>query len=498
MYRLQRTPWWVLLFFAAGAVLPYGITADAGAPEYVRVTPSEGMRLARVAQQCERGVFLIGEGRGYGGTTFVISRRHRLLVTCAHCVDPEQARGPKTVMNALGETFRITQTWLHPDIVRLRPERSDEKDSVLPGRISSASADLAILQLEEGASLPVEFSLARTARGPSVPGRPAACLGFPLYVHHMFPRTPYRVRPATAYGIVLHTFPLWPAGLPKDAHPVWQFDATPAAWPGSSGSPLILDDGYVIGICTSGGITRNHDGSYEFRTCGVLVDHVWDLLARSRGLQGCLTRDRDGRELPPVARRTAPAPSATELTRMSRARMLREQQQYGDAADLLNALVETTAWRAEPHAERAAVFAGYHDRLHERRDPVTPETCVKYARWQYEDAVAALHLDGTNPDHHVNVGSALCVLARATGDRPCARTVQRVCGEFRAMGGPRPLQATLYALEARACRELGQLADALQAINTAIELDTSQPSFYRTRAAIRADTNRRTLAATDR
>ena len=139
-----------------------GLTRESGSlPVWERPSPRAVQKLTATVRNIQAGVFLVGNERS-SGTAFVISRKHRLLATNAHVADISHEFGPMlAIQNDTTRAYEVEQIWYHPGVRRaLRgslPVRSQKPED---GHVEANSPDVAVLQLAEGADLPMEFELA--------------------------------------------------------------------------------------------------------------------------------------------------------------------------------------------------------------------------------------------------------------------------------------------------------------------------------------------------
>lgn len=231
-----------------------------------------------------RGVFVVGYTDGGHGTAWVLSRKHRLLVTNAHVADifamAKAAGKPcEAVMNLTNERYRVARVWYHPGVRRY--PTPEEKLSVramatTAWPVCPASPDVAVLQLTaDGPELTVEFPLAAPDTIHDLQTLPVGILGFPGHDTAEFPRPGEQAEATFHEGVVSRAtdFAL-KAATPERAQCL-QYTIT--TFSGFSGSPLFLKSGEVIGLHNS---SRTIAGRVIAN--GVRVDLLWELLTHNR------------------------------------------------------------------------------------------------------------------------------------------------------------------------------------------------------------------------
>src|SRR5262245_28405038 len=98
-----------------------GQTRDAGAlPFWTKPNADDIRTLGERAQAMERGIFVIGYSKNHG-TGWVISKKHRLLVTNAHVADIMVEAGGKmfAIPSGTSQVYRVQRIWYHPGVRRI-------------------------------------------------------------------------------------------------------------------------------------------------------------------------------------------------------------------------------------------------------------------------------------------------------------------------------------------------------------------------------------------
>jgi S1-C subfamily serine protease len=158
------------------------------------------------------------DGTYVAGTAFAVSPAGA-LVTNRHIVRSEAGRAPRRIRVLLANTTE----WRVAQLVR---ESDDD--------------DLALIQLDTGAAVPVVAGVSRTGRATRV-GSPVATIGYPHAVD----------APMEGAGLAVRASTTTTAGtVSKRISDVLQIDSY--AGRGSSGSPVFDVHGYVVGVIYGG------------------------------------------------------------------------------------------------------------------------------------------------------------------------------------------------------------------------------------------------------
>ncbi len=289
--------WLVLAALLSASMTLLGAQAQAPAdpvPSWAwRVTPQEWERLHDAGRTYEGGLFLLVLNGAPAGTGFCISTKHRLLVTAGHNFQ----KGLRAVNASTGRSYAVQTGWVHEKFLRQNAKGQWVPHLAAPtGTAHTRSADIAILQLAfRGPAIPRAFPLVRPDHGELFPGRAIAVLGFPGLWQLLRLNPGDMPRRAVSCGVIAQTFPLFQMDT-TTAAPSWVLQHAAPTWPGHSGSPIILEDGSVVGVTNAAqslmhgrGPTDSHMAFY-----GIAVDAIWDLLSTAQGIQDVLDPTRDG------------------------------------------------------------------------------------------------------------------------------------------------------------------------------------------------------------
>ena len=458
-------------------------------------SPAATARLSRSAGENAAGVLLVGDPSRGQGTAFVISREHRLAATAAHVAD--LFRGPGTVVavvNGSMQGHRVTRVWYHPALRRtLAPGLVVRSPDPADGPVFVPGPDLAVIELEAGADLPREWTLAGPDRGGPLQKKPVALLGYPGYGGWPSPG-----RPAVATlhaGVVRNhdAFSFSEGSHPDRRQLIEHSAATPE---GSSGSPVFAPDGLVIGVHN---ILRldGSDGSAE-AGMSVRVDALWELL-RFHGLQD---------KLPAASRRwdvlipSAPAadPRLPDYRRavglVREAESLAARNDHRGAGQKCNAAVNLAPEYASAYIQRCRSFTGYVG-TYWKTLPV--EEKRRQANWAIEDAKTGFLLAPESLE-------GLCLLIQDTlylglldGDRSAFREAIEGADEMLSLKHLSPRdRGFLTNCRAQARHYLGDFDGALRDYSDSIRIAPAEPVWYANRAQFYDHRGRPDLAALDR
>jgi tetratricopeptide (TPR) repeat protein len=302
---------------------------------------------------------------GYLGTAFLISRKHRLLVTAAHLAD-EASAGHVLLARSQESSvaYRVDRIWYHPGLIRrfalgLYGISMDPRD----GEVSLPTFDIAILHLAESkVELPKEIceladdgELSRLREQVQV-----AVLGFPMDAgSNSGPRDHRQAAIASLGTGVVTRMVAYTAERAVDEHA----PAPQRRWirtntnlgKGTSGGPLFLANGHVIGVYSGSSITAVGIPFEEFPR----IDAVREMLAYY-GLEDTAEINHF------VMRDDRTANHANQRRRLLIARDLVEEAdrlrscaQYHRAVDLCHKAIELVPGYAWAYFRRGQLYVEY-------------------------------------------------------------------------------------------------------------------------------------------
>ena len=232
-----------------------------------------------------RAVMLVGmPGKGTG-TAWVLSRKHRLLVTNAHVADMFiKNGGMKAMLNGTDSTYQVKRAWYHPGIKRqLRGESRLVVRSMksADGPVFPFSPDIAVLQLATGGKpLPAELSWATPDELKELQGEPVSIFGYPGTDTFEWPKRGEIASATFDRGDIrrVTNFQLTTRANAGDNQFVEHSTRTIG---GFSGSPLFLKNGHVVAVHNSG-YTMKVGGKTRRKAHGVRIDCLWELIVHHK------------------------------------------------------------------------------------------------------------------------------------------------------------------------------------------------------------------------
>lgn len=347
MLRQIGLTWLGAVLVTLGATLPVqaqdnsaakvlGQTRESGSlPIWTQAAQSERQRLGQNARDFEPAVFLTGYPQKGHGTSWVVSRKHRLLVTNAHVADIAADAGGKlfAIPSGSSQLYKVENIWYHPGVRRylngqhgLSIRSMDPKD----GPIDPASPDLAVLQLSaDGPELKVELSVASPEELQTLFAQPAAMLGFPGHDTLGWPALGENPGATFHDGVVsrITDFSL-SLTAPEEERQFVQY--TMSTWGGFSGSPVFLPTGHVAAVHNMARYNKGQAGDVKSIPHGIRIDSLWELLVFHK-LDDKLTLPVD-REKVRVDRWLKP----DERTEKLRQALAEVEQLIQDARQLIN------------------------------------------------------------------------------------------------------------------------------------------------------------------
>ena len=473
--------------------LVWGIAAKAASPP--KPTAAEAQKLSQVAAASSAGVLLVGHPDRGQGTAFVLSRKYGLAATAAHVAD--LFRGPGTmfaVVNGSNATYRVTRVWYHPGLRRNLDDgltvRSPDPDD---GSVAVPGPDVAVLQLEGGPPLPFEWPLAGPEVGNTLPAKPVALLGYPGYADWPIPG-----RPAVAtlhLGIVQveDTYAFEDGGHPSRRQLLEHSAATPE---GSSGSPVFLGDGRVLGVHN---ILKIEDlGLVNESGMSVRIDALWELLVYHK-LDRFLPANDPRWDVmvpdePPVDPRRADLQRAVKLVREAADLVARDD--HRGAGALCAKALKLAPEYAGAYIQRSRAYTDYCGR---HWDALSPEVRRQQAEWAIEDAKAGFFLGIDKLDGLCLLLQNSLFLGLLDRDREAFEGTIQGAEEVlsRKYLDPRH-RSFLINCRAQARHYLGDWDGALRDYTESIRLSPREPSWYLNRAHYWDQRNRPDLAENDR
>jgi tetratricopeptide (TPR) repeat protein len=470
-----------------------GQTPESGSlPLSSKVGADARQELGQVARNYERGVFFVGNPKVATGTAWVISKKHRLLVTNAHVGDIWHDAGGKMVAIASGsgQIYSVTRVWYHPGVRRLlknNPNLSVRSMDPKEGDVDARSPDLGLLQLApDGPELPVEFALATAEEMASLFAQPVAIVGFPGHDNKSWPALGDKVAATYHDGVVQRVtdFLLNPS---VPAHELQFVQYSMSTWGGFSGSPVFLPNGHVAAVHNMAR-TEKHGEVVKAIPHGIRADCVLELLVH-HGLDDKVSftidksRVRIDRWLKHDARsEKARADLAKAVTLVADAEYLvYVKQDYLKGVAKCEEALKLAPNYAWAYSVRGGAFTNAR---FDRRDQLSDKNQLQLAKWALADALKAAQLEPSNSDYLLNVCCAFNNLGVVTGDTTFNERVLGVVNEFLTIDNLSPaLRGTAMNRRGVAYDNLGDLKSAWRDHNEAVRLCPEEPSHLETRAA---------------
>lgn len=415
------------------------------------------------------------------GTAFVISKKHRLLVTNAHVADIAHS----VVLNETRTEYKVVRRWFHPDTIRtMREDNQTVIKSADPamGPVDPRGTDLAVLQLEMiGPELPAEVVLADPAEAKTIVGAEIGMYGYPGYntraAEGQFAQATF------VKGTISRLEKLngHPGDQPLEDRRRVVYDGP--NYPGFSGSPIFLAGGSVVVINNS--VLRLQDGTKV--AYGIRVDALWDMLGH---FQLAEKLENAPATLPQPIFIEGQNPQVEKLlTAKQLVAAAQEQRKNGQLNEALENLkqAETTApWYWAVYYERAKLI---DDFVKVTRLTQEDQAKLYNASLGYYGKAGELHLksfkihalpilldyarQSINSSRFGNNKDALEKAVKILGDKEVVKV---------AMAGNNA--AYFLALRATVKKDLGMIEGALADINEAIRLQPGHQSYETERASI--------------
>jgi tetratricopeptide (TPR) repeat protein len=489
----------------------------AEVPLWAKPSGDSKADLGRAARALGPAVFIVGmttkEMRGHG-TAWVISKKHRLLVTNAHVADMFHTFGGKmlAIPNG-GETeYKVEKVWYHPGVRRYlkgSPNLSVRSADPKEGSVDPGCPDLALLQLAPGGpELDAEFVPATTEELRELMAQPAAILGFPGHDNDGLPGRGEKAAATFHDGVISRVtdFNLRATAAAADL----QFlQYTMSTWGGFSGSPVILPSGRVAAVHNMArSVARNPDAKDESRkevsrfAHGVRVDCVLEMLAH-HGLEDKVPFAVDKTKLD-IKKWTDPD-ERSERARAdyAKAEALADEAfgrvgeaKFQEAEELCNESLKLAPTCADAYLCRAYALNGFAATKAQGL-PVEKKDAL------YDLALQNLKMyqDLMPSDPRGVVFAAFVVVNRSTNkpDRPAImKALELLTKLLEGVSLPDNAKADAYAARAAAHHHLGNAKAALPDFNEAIRILPVAPALYDNRAEYWAANGRPDLVAADR
>ncbi|MFN0019907.1 MAG: tetratricopeptide repeat-containing serine protease family protein [Pirellulaceae bacterium] len=263
-----------------GATL--GLSAETGSlPAWTKPSQQARQELGEFVRASQKGIFLVGHPKHGQGTAWVVSKKHRLLVTNAHVADIMSTAGGNmlALMDGSSQIYKVDKAWYHPGVKRRVggvPVRSSNPGE---GDVDPNCPDIAILQMtEEGPDLAMEFKMAAPKEFDTLFAQAVAIMGYPGTDTTGWPQIGETAEATFHDGVVSRLTDF----RNKVAVPIEQkqfLQYTMSTWAGFSGSPIFLPSGQVVAVHNSAKYLKGAGGNVQAIPHGVRIDSLWELIA---------------------------------------------------------------------------------------------------------------------------------------------------------------------------------------------------------------------------
>jgi tetratricopeptide (TPR) repeat protein len=333
---------------------------------------------AKIAEKLEPGMVLLATHDGFG-TGFVISKEHRLVVTAAHIADNiPDGKSAKVVSKNGPATYSVDRAWYHPRVERKVPG-SLPAPSEYPGDgpIASCRFDVAVIRLApDGPELTAEWKIAGDDELADLVGRRVGCVYYAAKQSEEFhydgsQMVPLHFTPST---VVARTVAVDDPAIALDS----QISIDALLGSGSSGSPIFLPNGRVIGVISAERSTRTTQMYLAAK-----VTALRELIAYHRlaSLMPALDSPVSPESIVEQRLRIENLRRAVQLSRD--AETLRRAGQYGEAADKCNEARRIVPDYGGVLLARSKVYLYY---LATQWHSLTDENRRQFAEWAVNDA----------------------------------------------------------------------------------------------------------------
>jgi Trypsin-like peptidase domain len=473
-------------------------------------TPEECERLRSVSERIRPGLVLIGERVdvdgvhhiNWQGTGFVVSRERRLVATAAHVADGFRlAGGPiHAVLEGTHYAYRVVDVRYHPAMLRDLAGLCVRSASPKDGAPARDGPDVAVVKLsEEGPDPPTELQLASEAELGDLETQAIGYMGFPGSQDDRWPTASLRATAAFSTSRI-GGMPLWVADPPVFAwlrSPRLLFYDNELG-PGTSGGPLFLANGHVVGTVSQRWPPGATDGLSR------------DIACRA----GCLRELLSYHQLDPRKWKHSATEAAREDWRpdprlralREAVRLVRESEQplwdhdFASAREMCDRALSLAQDYADALQNRSRVSIC---ELEIRWDDLDAHERLRLAQAAYQDSTRCVELD---PEWNLGClyrQHSTILLARAKGlPGECRKVLEALDGLLKRGWPYEPLsdsdRAFLFSLRGQAHGVLGEMDSADEEFTESIRIDPQEAYYYTLRAELRDRMGRKDLAKADR
>lgn len=468
--------------------------------------------LGQHARDAERGIFLVGVPKQGTGTAWVISRKHRLLVTNAHVADLYHNAGNKlfAIPSGTSQVYSVEKIWYHPGVRRYFKGGDDSVRSQNPkdGDIDTNCPDLALLKLsDDGPELPVEFPIASPEELANLFAQPVAIMGFPGTDTIDMPGLGEKAASTFHDGIIsrLTNFFHSPSAPPEE---LLLAQYTIPTWGGFSGSPIFLTSGKVGVIHNSSRTVKRDTGKDNLKEVrsiahGIRADCVLEMIV-FHGLEKQMSFAIDKSKV--LVDRWIKADPQTDRARVAYTkasevheeafRTIYVKKDYKKGIQICTEALKIFPYYSEAYYDRGNC---YQD-LWSSTEDIPKETALKLLDAAQDDFLAYSKLRPESATGPLSMCSVWQAIAYETNDKSLyerALSVATKISQSDNVTKPGVL-ALAHSVMGRSFMKLGDMAAAEREFNESIRLDPLSPEYYIGRAKFWKRSGRPDLERADR
>ena len=253
-------------------------------PAWATVGSDARHSLGEVTQDIQSKIFLVvglPKSGGVGiGTSWLISKEHRLLATNAHVADFFAEGKTFVIQNGTKTQYPVTNVWYHPGVRRYLGTSTMSIRSIhrKDGHVDPRCPDVAILQLGPGPELPKEVTLAGPEELERLQGKPVAMLGFPGHDNDF---NPNQRAGATYHEGVVSRLTDFRMSTDCPENEMQFVQHTIPSFGGFSGSPIYLANGHIIALHNMSRAKDPKDKTAGRIPHGIRLDALWECLVHN-------------------------------------------------------------------------------------------------------------------------------------------------------------------------------------------------------------------------
>ena len=464
-----------------------GVTSKVGSlPPWSKPSQEAKQELGEFIRSAQKAAMLVGDPKHGRGTAWVISKKHRLLVTNAHVADIMHEAGGSmmAIVNGTADVYKVERAWYHPGVRRQISGAAVVK-SAKPsdGPVHPNCPDVALLQLADGGpDLAVELQMAGPETFEHLFAQPAAILGYPGHDTQSWPQIGETAE-ATFHDGVISRLSNFRNNVSVPL-PYKQFvQYTMSTWGGFSGSPVFLTDGRVVAIHNSAKYESGAGGDVKAIPHGVRIDCLWELVVH-HGLQDKIPLPVEDSQVD-VQRWLEDDPEdlevrkAVELVREA-SDLIYNQEKFSEGAAKCAEAIKIAPGYAEAYNVRCDAYLNY---FFAYRRQVDEDTAFKQLQYAERDALKYAALCPAEPWAFLNLVSVYNNAGQFLDDDDHNRkALQIVTKLLESENLPKNARAHAHSSRGVAFDNLDEDDAALAEHNAAVREDPSDPTLFENRA----------------